>query len=69
MQEHDESLFADGLFTVKEAVEFSKLCRTKLYGLMDAGRIIYAKIDGSRRIPKRALIKFLAGNAIGGWAA
>lgn len=55
-----KELAADGFLTVHEAENFSGLRKSKLYGLMSAGELAYAKIGSSRRIPRRALIEFLA---------
>ncbi len=46
-------LVADGLLTIREVAEFLHLSRSKVYELMDAGDLCYAKLGRSRRIPRR----------------
>lgn len=57
-------LLADGLITVGEAVKFSGLGKTTIYSLMDAGRLAYVRVGRARRIPRRELIRFLAGQLV-----
>ncbi|MEW6457622.1 MAG: helix-turn-helix domain-containing protein [Bacillota bacterium] len=57
-------LAADGFMSVHEAELFSGLKKSKLYALMAAGELPYARIGAARRIPKRALIEFLARNIV-----
>ncbi len=47
-----------GFATIAEASNFLKLSRAKIYLLMESGRLAYAKVDRSRRIPWRALVEF-----------
>ena len=60
-------LVADGLLTVKECSEFLHLSRSKIYELMDAGELCFAKLGRSRRIPRRAVIELAARQLRGGW--
>jgi excisionase family DNA binding protein len=60
---------ADGVMSVKEACDFSKLSRTELYSLMIGGKLKYLMHGKRRLIPKRALIEMLAGKVVGGSAA
>ncbi len=60
-------LVQDGLMTIAEAMAFSRLSRTTLYGLMETGRLSYTKLGRARRIPKRALVELAASNLRGGW--
>jgi len=48
----------DGFVKVPEAARFLKLSRAKVYMLMDAGELAYAKFGRSRRIPRRALLEY-----------
>ncbi len=57
-------LASDGFMTIRDAEQFSGLRKSKLYALMADGSLPYAKIGGARRIPKRALIEFLARNLV-----
>lgn len=49
------------LLTVPEAAAALAISRSKLYELMAAGFIRSVRIDGSRRIPVRALEAYVAG--------
>lgn len=63
-QSDAEDILADGLMTVREAAQFSGLGKTTLYGLMDSGRLAYVRVGRARRIPKRELLRFLAGQLV-----
>ena len=64
-----EELVADGLLTVRECAEFLHLSRSKIYALMDAGELCFAKLGRSRRIPRRAVIELAARQLRGGTRA
>ena len=64
--ENSAKLVADGLLTVKECAEFLHLSRSKVYELMDAGELCFAKLGRSRRIPRRAVIELAARELRGG---
>jgi ribosome-binding protein aMBF1 (putative translation factor) len=54
-------LVADGAFTIRQAVQFSGIGRTRLYDLIKAKQIISMKGEGVQRlIPRRELVRFLA---------
>lgn len=59
-QAHEEAerLVEDGFVEVSEAAKFLGLSRSKLYLLMDAGDVVYARFGRSRRIPRRALREY-----------
>ena len=59
-------LVADGLLDVRQAEDFSGLKKSKLYVLMASGDLPYCEIGAAMRIPKRALVEFLADNLITG---
>jgi excisionase family DNA binding protein len=59
-------LVSDGLLTVRECAEFLHLSRSKIYELMDAGELCFAKLGRSRRIPRRAVIELVAREIQGG---
>jgi excisionase family DNA binding protein len=48
-----------GLMRVREAAAFLGLSRSKLYALMEAGELRFAKIGKSRRIPRTELEKLV----------
>jgi excisionase family DNA binding protein len=56
-------LIADGFARVPEAAEFLGVSRAKIYAMMEAGELAYAKFGRSRRVPRRAL-KELAAAAV-----
>ena len=47
------------LLTVPEAAAALGISRSKLYELIKAGAIASLRIDGSRRIPYRALVSYI----------
>jgi hypothetical protein len=57
-------LVADGGVSVAEAVRLTSLGRTNLYDLMGRGELPYAKINGRRVIPRRALLELLKKNLV-----
>jgi excisionase family DNA binding protein len=48
----------DKLFKPTEAAAILGIGRSKIYELMASGRLDSVKIDGCRRIPRRALVAF-----------
>lgn len=58
---------SEGLVTVKEAARFLSLSRSTLYQMMDKGELRYAKIGGSRRIPRQVLKNLAQDCLLGGW--
>ena len=63
----NQELVSDGLVTVREAARFLSLSRSTLYQMMDKGDLQYAKIGGSRRIPRQALKNLAGESLLGGW--
>jgi excisionase family DNA binding protein len=55
-------LAAEGLMTVREAQRFLGISRSKLYQLMGDGVIPFVLVGAGRRIPKAALVEFIAQN-------
>jgi excisionase family DNA binding protein len=55
----DEGLLEDGVMTVPEGQEFSRLSRSALYALMERGELPYVKLGKRRMIPRRALIEMM----------
>ena len=53
-----QNITIDGFATVVEAAKFLNVSRAKVYQMMDAGELIYAKFGKSRRLPLRALREF-----------
>jgi excisionase family DNA binding protein len=45
----------DGFVTIPEAAQTLRLSRAKVYQMMDAGELAYAKFGKSRRIPRESL--------------
>ena len=67
MTSEPTELVADGLLTVREAADFLRISRSRLYELMDRGELIYLKLGRSRRIPRRAVIELAARELRGGF--
>jgi len=59
----------DGMLSIAEAVRHSGLGRSSLYELMQGGTLPFAKIQGRRLIPRRALNALLASSLINAPAA
>lgn len=64
---NESDLYGQGMMTVKDAAQFLSLSRSKLYQLMENGKLRYSLVDGSRRIAKNALIELVRVNERGGW--
>jgi excisionase family DNA binding protein len=58
MMRETATLVDEGFATVVEAAEFLRLSRAKVYLLMDARELSYAKFGKSRRVPRRALREY-----------
>jgi excisionase family DNA binding protein len=54
--EADDDVIADGLRTIQEGHEFTRLSRATLYGMMERGELEYVKLGRRRLIPFRALV-------------
>jgi excisionase family DNA binding protein len=59
MDNVDGGLLEDGVMTVPEGQEFSRLSRSALYALMERGELPYVKLGKRRMIPRRALIEMM----------
>jgi excisionase family DNA binding protein len=57
-QAEGRGLGDEGFATVSQGAEYLGLSRAKLYQLMDARELQYAKFGKSRRIPWRALREY-----------
>jgi excisionase family DNA binding protein len=58
------SLVSDGLKTIREAVDFTRLSRSDLYSRMERGELPYTKIGRRRLIPHRALLDLAASGLV-----
>jgi excisionase family DNA binding protein len=56
----DLEIVQGGFVTVEEAKDYLRVCRAKVYALMEAGELPYAKVGKSRRIPRAALHAYAA---------
>jgi excisionase family DNA binding protein len=65
MTEQAKALVADGLCSIEEARRFLGVSRSKIYELMEAGDLEYAKIGRNRKIPWAA-VKALAARSLVG---
>ncbi|MHB1424800.1 MAG: helix-turn-helix domain-containing protein [Gemmataceae bacterium] len=61
-----EGLLGDGLRTIEEAKNFTRLSRATLYLLMERGELAYTTIGRRRLIPHRALIELARRKLVGG---
>jgi excisionase family DNA binding protein len=52
-------LLEDGVMTVPEGQQFSRLSRSALYALMERGELAYVKLGKRRMIPRRALMEMM----------
>jgi len=57
-----ENLVSDGCLTIEESIDFTGICRSKLYEHLRSGRIATVKLGRRTLVPKRALVQFLAEN-------
>jgi excisionase family DNA binding protein len=59
-------VMGDGFATVLEAARFLKLGRSKVYDLMDAGALRYAKFGKARRLPWAVVRQYAEACLVGG---
>jgi excisionase family DNA binding protein len=57
-QEKKQLVASEGFTGVEQAGEFLGVKRSKIYELMNDGRLASVKLDGARRIPRQALRQF-----------
>lgn len=57
---NQRTMVADGLVKPSEAAKILGICRAKLYNLMGSGELQSLKIGRARRIPRGALVDFMA---------
>ncbi len=50
-------LVDDGLFTVRQAADFLRVGRTKIYGLINSGDLPRCKIGKCVRVPRAAVVQ------------
>lgn len=60
-----EELLAGGTVTLEDATREFGIGRTRLYDLMQSGRLPYAQLGGRRLIPRVALRQLLAAVLVG----
>jgi excisionase family DNA binding protein len=65
MAERRVEAVAEGLLSVREAADFSRLSRAELYVMMGRGELLFVKHGRRRLIPKRALVELLAAKVVG----
>ena len=58
------ALVSSGMLNIRQAEEISGFKKSFLYNRMASGDLPYVKIGGGRRIPKQALLEFLAENLV-----
>ena len=47
------------LYTVKQTATLLNVGRSTVYNLMDQGKLASVKVGGSRRVTRRAIIKYV----------
>ncbi len=57
---------AYGCLSLPEAVRFSSVGRSTIYGAMESGVLPFVKIGRRRLVPRRALVEWLASGLRGG---
>ena len=58
------ALVSSGMLNIRQAEEISGFKKSFLYNRMADGSLPYVKIGGGRRMPKQALLEFLANNLV-----
>ncbi len=53
-------LLEDGFTTIAEAAVYLNLSRAKIYVMMDAGELVWAKFGRSRRLPWKGVRDYAA---------
>jgi len=66
MSKFYEEIMKDGLMSIAETCEFLSVSRSFVYQLLDTGQLPFVKLGKARRIPKRAVTQYAAGNLQGG---
>ena len=61
----NQSDLLSDLLTVQEAVKITRLSRSKVYLLLDAGELPHVSIGRTRRIPRAALMDFMQRHLVG----
>jgi len=59
-----EELIADGLLSIREAMEFLSISRSGLEKLINQGAFPVVVLATARRIPRRAVIAYAAGRIL-----
>jgi excisionase family DNA binding protein len=59
-----EELIADGLLSIREAMEFLSISRSGLEQLIKQGAFPVVVLATARRIPRRAVIAYAAGRIL-----
>jgi excisionase family DNA binding protein len=59
-----DGLIADGLMRVVEVAKFLAISRSKVYEMLDDGKLPHVRIDGGRRIPRKAVMDFVSANLV-----
>jgi excisionase family DNA binding protein len=66
-QDDKMRLLETGVLNVRQAADMVGQCVASVYAAMERGDLPYIKLGRSRRIPKRALLEWMAANMRGGW--
>jgi excisionase family DNA binding protein len=63
-----KDLLTDGALSMNKAAKFTGYSRAFLYNACNRGELPFITMGRTRRIPKRALMDFMARGLQGGWA-
>ncbi len=63
-ENRSETAFPGGWRTIPEAVAYTRLSRSTLYGLMDRNQLAYTRVGRRRLIPMAALVELCSRNLV-----
>lgn len=52
--------FADGLLSISEVADFCRVSTREVYRLMESHEMPWTKVGRCRKVPRRALLRWLA---------
>ena len=65
MNDDNYQLCEEGLLTVAEASTFLRISVSQIYQLMNQGELKSVRIERSRRLPRREVVRFAAERVVG----
>jgi excisionase family DNA binding protein len=64
-EQQKAELVIDGLMTLREVQDFTRLSRTDLYTRMTRGELPFVKLGKRRLVPRRAVVDLAAAGLVG----